>query len=144
MGVEYVSQLGGAALSGSLLPWVFSSLWRRIRRDPKAEAEARNLNVQADGKIITRLYAEIDRLDREVSELRDQLATERRECAEQMASMQGHIRQLQQQQTSFGNMGDSKIDGPLRMAFPPIDSDKDDDLLGKLNRVPSRRKGRRQ
>lgn len=72
------SQLGAALLSGSVLPFVFGFLWRRLKRDLKAEAEARKLHAEADGFIADRLYAEIERLDRDLGELRSELATVRR------------------------------------------------------------------
>lgn len=51
-------------------------LWigRRLMRDPKGQAETRKLNIEADGMIVDRLYAEIERLDREMTELRGQFS----------------------------------------------------------------------
>lgn len=144
MGVELGAQLGAAALSGSALPYALGFLWRRLRKDPKAEAEARKLNAEADGMIVTRLYAEIERLDRELADLRNQMDQERRDCAKQIANMEGHIRQLQQHQTSFGHISGNQAEGPLKTAFPPIASDKDGDLIDKLNKMPGTRSAKRR
>lgn len=127
-------QIGEAVLAGSTLPVTMGFLWRRLRRDRKADAETRKLNVQADDMIVARLYAEIDRLDHDVSDLRKQLAEERRECDRRIAGMEGRIRQMQQRQTSAGRMTKNQVEGPLRAAFPvPSGPDPDSDLIGKLD-----------
>jgi hypothetical protein len=64
-------------LSGSTLPVTLGFLWRRLKRDRKADAETRKLNVETDGLIVTRLYAEIERLDRDLGEIRNELVTVR-------------------------------------------------------------------
>lgn len=137
MGSVEWGQLAGAALSGSALPWLAGFAKRRLFKDPRTAAEARKINAEADSLIITRLCAEIERLDRDVNELRRQLADERNECDRRIAQMEGRIRQLQQRQTSAGNMANNQVEGPLRTAFPVIDEpDKDDDLIAKLDRSP--------
>lgn len=62
MGKGGLAQIIGALLSGSLLQVVFSFLWRRLRRDPKSEAEARKINAEASHVEWGTLRDEIDRL----------------------------------------------------------------------------------
>lgn len=62
MGPGDLLQLGGALLSGSALPFAASFLWRRLRRDPRNEAEARKLNAEASHVEWQTLRDEIDRL----------------------------------------------------------------------------------
>jgi hypothetical protein len=134
MGSNLVTLLG-AALSGSALPPMLRFLWGRVRSDPKATAEARKLNEEAGDLIVNRLYAEIERLDHDVADLRKLLADERRQCDDRIQEMEGRIRQLQQRQTSSGNMAGNQVEGPLRTAFPVIDTPgQDGDLIDKIDR----------
>lgn len=134
------AQLGAAALSGTAAPSIIGFIWRRITRNPEAEAKARKLNVEADGMVITRLEAELERLARKVDDLSRQLDGERKDCAAKMEKMQGRIRQLEQQQVSLGNFDKNIAVGPLHIAFPKPTDDKDADLMGELDRVPSRKR----
>lgn len=84
----------GALLSGSILPIVIRSLWQRLRRDPKAEAETRKLNAEAEDKIEARLWREIKRLDAELADVRTELATVKRAAADEKTELERENRQL--------------------------------------------------
>lgn len=79
---------------------------------------------------------------RRVEALEKKLEDERISCDERIAQLEGYIRQLQQQQASFGHISDKPLKGPLHTAFRPDCSDKDGDLIAKLNRQPSRERKR--
>lgn len=67
-------QVGAAVLSVPAVWSAFRFLWKRLGRDPKAEAEARKINAEADDSIVNRLYREIERLDKEMNAVRVELA----------------------------------------------------------------------
>lgn len=58
MGVQDWAQIGAALGIGSIAPWI----WRKIRRDPKGDAEARQINADASRTEWAALKDEIDRL----------------------------------------------------------------------------------
>lgn len=96
------------------------ALWKRVEAlEAKLEQQTRDF--------ATRLQAELEE--------------ERAECARKLGELEGQIRQLQQQQVSFGNMaqGDPMC-GTLRTAFAVPIGNKDADLLKKLNRIPGNKK----
>ncbi len=88
MGIAEWTSLAGAALSGSSLPWLAGTAKRRLFRDAKSEAEARKLNVQADGDIAQRLWAEIERLDLDLKEVRTELATVKTTAADEKTQLE--------------------------------------------------------
>lgn len=55
---------------------------------PKLKAEARKLNTESDGMVVTRLYAEIDRLDRELGSVRTELASVKSASAERETELE--------------------------------------------------------
>jgi chromosome segregation ATPase len=62
MGGGNLASIVGALLSGSFLPFVARFLWRRLRRDPVTQAEARKLNAEAERIEWQTLRDEIERL----------------------------------------------------------------------------------
>lgn len=101
MGVAEWTQLAGAALSGSALPWLAAFVRRRLFTDPKAEAEARKLNTEADGLIVTRLYAEIERLDRDLSDLRTELLMVKRSAEDEKTHLETENKRLRMEVSSL-------------------------------------------
>ena len=66
-------------------------------QQPKVTAEARKLNVESDAMIVTRLYAEIERLDGEVRALRKQFSDATHAAAKREAELErenGSLRSL--------------------------------------------------
>lgn len=87
MGVEFwftlVSALvGGGGLIGSLILL------------PKLRAETRKINTEVDDMTITRLYAELDRLDREITKIRDRARTRETELERDLEQERKEKREL--------------------------------------------------
>jgi SMC interacting uncharacterized protein involved in chromosome segregation len=74
--------IGGGGLIGSLILL------------PKIRAEARKINVQTDDLIILRLNAEIERLDRDMAELRANFAEAVMAASKREAELEKENRQL--------------------------------------------------
>jgi hypothetical protein len=101
------------------------------------------LRVSGDPALWKRIEALEAKIDQQRKDFEKVMREEREDCARRLLEMEGRIRQLQQRQTSAGNVADKPLAGPLRQAFPPIDSDQDADLMERLDRVPSPRKRRK-
>lgn len=116
----------------TVLPWIavlgFFGVLLRVR-------------VTGDPALWKRIEALETRLDEQGKNFERLMKQERDECTRKLSEMEGRIRQLQQQQNSFGNIGEGRpLQAQLHEAFKPDHSDKDKDLVGKLNKVPGRRK----
>lgn len=61
---------------------------------PKHRAQARNLNAEADGRIVARLYAEIERLDGEMKEVRAELGAVKADAATEKRELERENKQL--------------------------------------------------
>jgi regulator of replication initiation timing len=90
-----VSVDGWASLAGAVgfvpgLQW----LWRRVARNPKQEAEARKLNAEADDLLAVRLWAEIERLDRDLKEVRSELETVKAAAADEKTALETENKRL--------------------------------------------------
>jgi regulator of replication initiation timing len=77
-----------ALLSGATVPTVGGALVKRLIRDPKRDAEARKIHLETDDGIVARLYREIDRLDKEMNEVRDQLVIVRQHAFEEKQALE--------------------------------------------------------
>jgi regulator of replication initiation timing len=85
-------QLGAALLSGSFLPSACGWIWRRLRRDPKGEAEARKLNAEASRTEWQTLRDEIDRLTATVR-TQGKCIAELQQQAQERAGREQHLEQ---------------------------------------------------
>lgn len=93
------------------------------------------IRVSGDPALWARIEALEKKLDAKEKEFDAKMAAERKECAEKLARMEAQIRELQQRETSFGNLNDTPISKPLRTAYPVRRSRKQDpdaDLLRKI------------
>lgn len=88
-----------ALVSGSALPWLFRYVKRiatgeSIAQGELLEAEARKTNVEANGLLADRLWAEIERLDRELMAVRTELATVKMAAASEKAELETENKRL--------------------------------------------------
>lgn len=116
----------------AVIPWTallgFFGLLLRVR-------------VSGDPALWKRIEALELKLEQQSREFDKKLQDERADCAKKLAEMEGRIRQLQQQQTSFGNVSDDRpLASPLRKAFPAQEGNQDNDLIRKLDREPGRKR----
>jgi hypothetical protein len=100
------------------------------------------LRVSGDPALWKRIEALEEKIEQQRKDFEKAMRDEREDCARRLLEMEGRIRQLQQRQTSSANVADKPLSGPLRTAFPPVDSDQDADLMEQLDRVPSRKRKR--
>jgi septal ring factor EnvC (AmiA/AmiB activator) len=82
------TQIVVALLSGSVMPFVVAFLWRRLRRDAKSDAEARDINARASRTEWQTLRDEINRVDRELAEVRAELAKVKVAAADEKATLE--------------------------------------------------------
>lgn len=124
--------MSGLAVANALVPWAviiaFCGLIVKVR-------------LSGDPALWKRVEALEAKLDQQAKDFERKLDDEKAECAKKIAALEGRIRQLQQRQSSLGNVAEDKPLGPqLRTAFPVRTEDKDADVLAKLSRVPGRRR----
>lgn len=93
--------LAAAFISSPMLLWLIGFLWRRLRRDLKAEAEARKLNAEASRTEWATLYDEIKRLDSELADVRMELASVKREAADEKTELERENRRLRAEVSSL-------------------------------------------
>lgn len=93
------NQLIAAVLSGPVLLEGFKALWKRLRRDPKGNAEARKINADAShtewGTLrdeIHRLQSRVEEQDRRIAEL-EKLDCERVDREVELKRENGRLRQ---------------------------------------------------
>src|SRR5690242_13354388 len=84
MTVEQWASIGGALGVVPALQW----LRRRLGKDLKADAEAHKINVETGDLIVTRLWAEIERLDRDLAAVRAELATVKETAADEKTTLE--------------------------------------------------------
>lgn len=115
----------------ALMPWIavlgFFGILLKVR-------------VSGDPALWNRIEALERRLDEQGRNFERLMKEERDECTRKLSEMEGRIRELQQQQNSMGNLSEHPIKMQLRSAFKPDHSPKDEDLVAKLNGVPSKRR----
>lgn len=87
-------QLVCAFLASPLLGSVIFFLWRRLRRDPKTEAEARKLNAEAERIDWQTLRDEIDRQNLQIRSLREEIHAMRNKMASREAELEAENKRL--------------------------------------------------
>lgn len=95
MGSEWMIGLGGAFAGG------LTTLFGSILMWPKIRAEAHKTNVQSDDLMVTRLWAEIERLDLDLREVRQELANVKSAAADEKTLLETDNKRLRYQVDSL-------------------------------------------